>query len=68
MVSRDTEVFVDDHKWHHYALTWDVNTGVAVLYMDGRKSWDGAVDAGATRAASGCLVLGQVRGKLCEIL
>ncbi|GAQ85128.1 hypothetical protein KFL_002200130 [Klebsormidium nitens] len=59
MVSRDTEVFAEDHKWHHYALTWDVTTGVAILYMDGQKMWDGSVDAGATRAANGCLVLGQ---------
>lgn len=60
MVSRDTEVVIEDHKWHHYALTWDSADGRATLYVDGMNKWDGAVDAHSTRAADGCLVLGQV--------
>ena len=26
-----------DGQWHHIAVTWDSSTGIATLYLDGRK-------------------------------
>ncbi len=26
-----------DGQWHHIAVTWESSTGIATLYLDGRK-------------------------------
>eukprot|EP00210_Caulerpa_lentillifera_P001039 g1002.t1 len=48
-----------DGLWHHIAATWDMRSGEAVLYDNGRLHWKGIRNQGVSLIPNGTLVLGR---------
>jgi hypothetical protein len=46
-------------EWHHVAITWRSKDGKTTLYIDGLRSWDGALSKGGAIASGGVLWVGQ---------
>ncbi|KAL0039599.1 hypothetical protein WJX77_003012 [Trebouxia sp. C0004] len=48
-----------DGQWHHIAVTWESSTGIATLYLDGRKAWSTVRAQGMRIPSGGTLVVGR---------
>eukprot|EP00210_Caulerpa_lentillifera_P001038 g1001.t1 len=48
-----------DGVWHHIAATWDMKSGEAALYDNGRLHWKGIRNQGVSLIPNGTLVLGR---------
>ena len=59
---KNTEVSVNDGKWHHVAVTWDSSVGTK-LFVNGEQAWSGTLGQGLTLPDGGDLVLGMPQTK-----
>lgn len=48
-----------DGKWHYIAVTWSSDTGMAVLYDNGRPQWRVERAKGKKITSGGTLVVGR---------
>ncbi|MBI5061468.1 MAG: hypothetical protein HZB67_04095 [Candidatus Aenigmarchaeota archaeon] len=60
----DTNVAVNDNKWHFIAVTWDGNSGNTIVYKDGKKSYEGSLAQGKAIISGGSMVIGQNQGNV----
>ncbi|MGD1808974.1 LamG-like jellyroll fold domain-containing protein [Dapis sp. BLCC M126] len=63
-VTKQTEVVLNDGKWHCVALSWNSSDGQLKVYKDGEEKDSGTLSKGKKINSGGALILGQEQDKL----